>query len=105
MDDVKATYSRIGCQMPLGSLSITLQEVESRLFAMCRYKIAKEKREVLVRPTAQARLPTEYGEFQVHSYEASDGLEHAALVAVMHISWPLFFGPAANVFLVDTTTT
>lgn len=62
---------------------------------MCRYKIAKEKREVLVQPTAQARLPTEYGEFQVHSYEASDGLEHAALVVVTHLSWP-FFGSSCK---------
>lgn len=58
---------------------------------MCRYKIAKEKREALVRRTAQARLPTEYGEFQVHSYEASDGLEHAALVVVTHLSSPFFW--------------
>lgn len=91
MDDVKAAYSINACQNATGvtlDLFITLEEVDHCLFTMCRYKMINEKREVLVQPTAQARLPTEYGEFQVHTYKASDGLEHAALVAVTHHFWP-----------------
>lgn len=41
----------------------------------------RRKREVLVERTAVARLPTEYGVFQIHSYTAvSDGIEHVAMV-------------------------
>lgn len=50
-------------------------------FTLCRFKEEAKKCD-LVRRTARARLPTEYGEFQVFSYESTDGLEHAALVEV-----------------------
>ena len=35
----------------------------------------------LVRPAAQAKLPTEFGDFEIHAYEElADGKEHVALV-------------------------
>jgi 3,4-dihydroxy 2-butanone 4-phosphate synthase/GTP cyclohydrolase II len=35
----------------------------------------------LVRPAAQAKLPTEFGDFEIHAYEdLADGKEHVALV-------------------------
>ncbi|XP_024369018.1 uncharacterized protein [Physcomitrium patens] len=46
---------------------------------LVKYKEERNKK-VLVKRTAQARLPTEYGEFQVYSFESNDGLEHAAIV-------------------------
>lgn len=45
----------------------------------------------LVKRTACARLPTEYGEFQVYSYVSNDGLEHAALVEVFLLYLLLFY--------------
>jgi 3,4-dihydroxy 2-butanone 4-phosphate synthase/GTP cyclohydrolase II len=47
--------------------------------ALVKFKEEAKKCD-LVHRTARARLPTEYGEFQVFSYESTDGLEHAALV-------------------------
>lgn len=41
----------------------------------------RRKREVLVERTAVARLPTEYGVFQIHSYTSvADNIEHVAMV-------------------------
>lgn len=41
----------------------------------------RRKREVLIERTAVARLPTEYGVFQAHSYTSmADGIEHVAMV-------------------------
>ena len=50
-------------------------------FISCRFKEARNK-SGLVKRTACARLPTEYGDFQVYSYVSNDGLEHAAIVEV-----------------------
>ncbi|KAG0560693.1 hypothetical protein KC19_9G005500 [Ceratodon purpureus] len=47
--------------------------------ALVKFKEAINE-SVLVKRTACARLPTEYGEFQVFSYVSNDGLEHAAIV-------------------------
>ncbi|HEX5949697.1 MAG TPA: bifunctional 3,4-dihydroxy-2-butanone-4-phosphate synthase/GTP cyclohydrolase II [Actinomycetota bacterium] len=42
----------------------------------------RRHREVLVRRLAEARIPTDHGEFQAYAYESSvDGLTHVALVA------------------------
>ena len=42
----------------------------------------RRHREVLVRRVAEARIPTEHGEFRAYAYESSvDGLTHVALVA------------------------
>lgn len=58
--------------------------VADKGFASDRYR-EESKRKTLVRRTARARLPTEYGEFQVYSYESNDGLEHAAIVEVVTV--------------------
>jgi 3,4-dihydroxy 2-butanone 4-phosphate synthase/GTP cyclohydrolase II len=42
----------------------------------------RRHREILVRRVAEARIPTEHGDFQAYAYESAvDGLTHVALVA------------------------
>lgn len=45
---------------------------------LIRYRMRTER---LIKPVATARLPTDYGEFQIHAYESPiDGQTHVALV-------------------------
>jgi 3,4-dihydroxy 2-butanone 4-phosphate synthase / GTP cyclohydrolase II len=54
-----------------GLLMITVED-------LIRYRMRTER---LVKPIAAARMPTEYGEFQIHAYESPiDGETHVALV-------------------------
>ena len=63
------------------TLGTSILSIADKGFVSCRFKEAINE-SVLVKRTACARLPTEYGEFQVYSYVSNDGLEHAALVEV-----------------------
>jgi len=77
---------------------IYMLAIVDEVFAACRFK-ETTKKSGLVKHTACARLPTEYGEFQVHSYVSNDGLEHAALVEVC------FWHPASVYLLFEPTCT
>ena len=87
------TASRMGawmaCILPTGishhrGRTLDGYRASSHDILRCRYR---RKRDQMIRRTAAARLPTEWGTFQIFSYKSSvDGIEHVALVKVRRCS-------------------
>lgn len=81
------SFHQVNAFMKLGA---SILSIADEGLVSCRFKEAINE-SVLVNRTASARLPTEYGEFQVFSYVSNDGLEHAAIVEVCFLYLLLFY--------------